>query len=216
MSDLNTQIIVLPSASLRSQIWAAELHTTINKAFKNKDVSMYPPTWERLHPDPLKGIQGLVRELGPLGFIVVALRDQRPVACGGFLPARNLDWINHVKSVDADAEVEVLKDELPATEVSSRVVELWEICCFCILPDFRKQGLAQKLIAIIEAEILPRGAKKLMTNCAVEESGAYWQRMGFKAIPSATSVLKAGFMHSVSMEPLNADIHYQMGAKDLR
>jgi GNAT superfamily N-acetyltransferase len=207
------EIIIVPAHSLWDQPWAGSLHGTVIQSFKRKDIQAFPPSWTRLNPDPASGISGLSRELGAHGHIAVILIDGETVGCGGFLPFRGNDWINKEKSAedsphhyipsDADAE-----PPLPAPQE-------WEICCFCVHPDYRKQGLSKTLLNAIEAAIRQQGGQRLAANYSSIETGDFWPRAGFKPIPGATSILKEGFTHTPGMEGLRADIHFQVAMKQL-
>ena len=95
------EVLTLPSGSLTTQLWAESLHSTIIEAFKREDIQAFPPSWTRLDPNPVIGIDRLAGELGPLGYLTVILVDGQPAGCGGFLPFRGSDWINRVRSVES-------------------------------------------------------------------------------------------------------------------
>lgn len=207
MSDM-PEIAFFPSASLPNQPWASALHNTIIKAFKRKDIQAFPPSWTRLHQDPAIGIDRLAGELGPDGYLAVAFVNGYPVGCGGILPFRGNDWINKEKSADAAPGEIIAQDSVP--NLQPAVADEFEICCFCVHPDYRRQGLSKLLINTIAAAAREKGGKRLAVNYSVEETGDYWPRLGFEEIPGATSTLEKGFTHTVGMEGLRDDIHFQI------
>lgn len=207
------EIIIVPAHSLWGQPWAESLHSTVIKAFKRKDIQAFPLSWTRLNPDPASGINGLSLELGDHGHFAVLLVDGEVVGCGGFLPFRGNDWINKEKSVE---EVPDSSTTLEVTsEQSCSAPEEWEVCCFCIHPEYRKQGLSKRLLNSIEASVRQQGGRRFAVNYFTEETGDFWPRAGFIPIPGATSILHKGFTHTVGMEGLRADIHFQVAMKKL-
>lgn len=209
----NPKIITVPAHTLWGQPWAESLHSTIIQSFKRKDIQAFPPSWTRLNPDPAIGISGLMGELKPQGYLVVLIIDGEVVGCSGFIPFRGNDWINREKSV------EELTDAPNYSASSSgqphSAPEEWEICCFCIHPDYRRQGLSKKLLKAVEAATRDQGGQRLATNYSAQETGDFWPRAGFVSVPGATSVLKKGFTHTAGMEGLRADIHFQVAMKHL-
>jgi GNAT superfamily N-acetyltransferase len=207
------EIIIVPAHSLWGQPWAESLHGTIIQSFKRKDIQAFPPSWTRLNPDPAIGISGLSQELGAHGHIAVLLVDGETVGCGGFLPFRGNDWINKEKSASNlphDSDVSNIESERPLPAPHE-----WEICCFCVHPDHRKQGLSKTLLKAIEAAIRQMGGQRLAANYSSVETGDFWPRAGFTPIPGATSILPKGFTHTPGMEGLRADIHFQVAMKQL-
>jgi GNAT superfamily N-acetyltransferase len=207
------EITIGPAHSLWGQPWAESLHSTIIRSFKRKDIQAFPPSWTRLNPDPASGISGLSQELGDHGHIAVLLVDGEVVGCGGFLPFRGNDWINREKSAEDlphDSDASITESEQPHPSPQE-----WEICCFCVHPDYRKQGLSKTLLKAIEAAIRQRGGHQLAANYSSIETGDFWSRAGFKPIPGATSTLKKGFTHTPGMEGLRENIHFQVAVKQL-
>jgi GNAT superfamily N-acetyltransferase len=207
------EINIVPAHSLWGQPWAESLHSTIIRSFTRKDIQAFPPSWTRLNPDPASGISGLSQELGAHGHIAVLLADSEAVGCGGFLPFRGNDWINKEQSVE-DAPNDLTTANGKSEQGYSSTPE-WEICCFCIHPDHRKQGLSKTLLKAIEAAIRQQGGQRLAANFSTIETGDFWLRADFKPIPGATSILKKGFTHTLGMEGLREDIHFQVGMKQL-
>lgn len=209
---------VLRAAELPSQSWWKQLHATILESFQSKNFSVFPPTWSRLDPQPEKGAQGLVNELGERGHIMVVFTsDGLPVACSGVLPFRGEHWINDVQE-KGDAEVangEITRTgDLPSGgEIP--LIQDWETCCFCVLPCHRGQGLARMLSEQLIAFIQPKGARRLVSNYAVEETGDFWPRLGFVEIPGAGGMLPKGFQTDPNKEGLRADVYFRMAAKRL-
>jgi GNAT superfamily N-acetyltransferase len=201
-----------------SERWWPALHAMIIDAFLTKDYSVFPPTWTRLDPDQAKGAEGLKNELGNQGiFVVIFKTDGQPIACSGALPFRGENWINEVEEKD-DAEIAngaVVQPEDETTTPDATSVPDWETCCFCVHPSQRGQGLAYRLIDELVALIRPRGAKRLISNYAVDETGGFWPKLGFKVIPGAGGMLPKGFQTDPEKEGLRADIYFQMGAKHL-
>lgn len=209
----NPKISTVPANTLWGQPWAESLHSTIIQAFKRKDIQAFPPSWTRLNPDPAIGISGLGKELGDQGYLVVLLVDGEAVGCGGFLPFRGNDWINKEKS-----QGDLLEDyepERPECVNSHTAPEEWEVCCFCIHPNYRYQGLSRVLLKAVEAAVREQGGQRLAVNYSSIETKDFWPRAGFVQIPGATSVLKKGFTHTAGMEGLRADIHFQIAIKQL-
>ena len=143
----NPEIITVLAQTLWGQPWAGSLHSTIIQAFKRKDIQAFPPSWTRLNPDTAIGISGLGSELGDQGYLVVLLVDGEAVGCSGLLPFRGNDWVNKEKSQDALSE----PSEHPSSgsEQPHTAPEEWEVCCFCIHPDYRKQGLSKVLLQAV-------------------------------------------------------------------
>lgn len=206
-------IIIVPASSLWGQPWAESLHSTVIQAFKRKDIQAFPPSWTRLNPDPAVGVSGLSFELRDNGYLAVMLIDGEVVGCSGFLPFRGNDWINKAKSIE----------ELPTASTTSDLEsehpysapEEWEVCCFCTHPDYRRQGLSKTLLLAVEDAVREQGGQRLAVNFSAQETGDFWPRAGFVPVPGATSILKKGFTHTVGMEGLRADIHFQVAMKKL-
>lgn len=213
------ETIVVPGRSVPTQWWWPALHSTIIAAFQRKDIQAFPPTWTRLNPDAATGAEGLADELGPHGQLVVIFEDKNPIACSGVLPFRGEDWTKDVRSADSEAEVangEITKSIPHAADDESDVVTKdWEICCFCVHPNHRGQGLARQLLDTVLSTIMRTGAKRLIANYSLEETGAFWPRMGFTQPIGTGSVLKKGFTHTAGMEGLRDDIHFKMTAKNV-
>jgi GNAT superfamily N-acetyltransferase len=207
------EIIRVPAHTLWGQPWAESLHSTIIQAFRRKDIQAFPPSWTRLNPDPAIGISGLESELGDQGFLVVLLIDGEAIGCSGFLPFRGHDWINKETSQTELSENSKTLDS--QCKQPHTALEEWEVCCFCIHPDYRKQGLSKSLLKAVEAAIRDQGGQRLATNYSLIETGEFWPRAGFVPIPGATSILKKGFTHTVGMDGLRADIHFQVAIKQL-
>jgi GNAT superfamily N-acetyltransferase len=207
----NPKIITVPAHTLGGQPWTESLHSTIIQAFKRKDIQAFPPSWSRLNPDPAIGISGLGSELGDQGYLVVLLLDGEAIGCGGCLPFRGNDW------------KEKISDELPEHSESPEsqckqphvATEEWEVCCFCVHPNYRYQGLSRILLEAVEAAARDQGGQRLAVNFAPIETKDFWPRAGFVPIPGATSVLKKGFTHTVGMEGLREDLHFQVAMKQL-
>jgi len=205
------EVVTVTSGSLASQFWAEPLHGTIIEAFKRKDIQAFPPSWTRLHSDPAIGINRLAGELGPLGCLTVILIDGKPVGCGGFLPFRGNGWIDKVRSVELASESSN-PEQIPMCNATPTE---WEICCFCVHPEYRNQGLSRHLLDTIIAAVQEQGGNRLASNYSEEETGDFWPRLGFIPIPGATSILKKGFTHTFGMEGLREDIHFQVAVKNL-
>ena len=216
---MDYSIINTPPSSLPSQPWWPTLHPMINQAFLSKDHSVFPPSWTRLNSEPTKGANGLIHELGDKGiFLVVFGGDGRPVACSGALPFRGENWINDVDGkhdADSTRDTQTAASDLHTSNDLLMDIPDWEICCFCVDPSERKRGLARRLLKELEAVIKPKGAKRLISNYAVDETGDFWSRLGFDIIPGAGGMLPKGFQTDPSKEGLRADVHFKMGAKQL-
>ena len=204
------EIIIVPSRSLPTQPWWPELHPIIIESFLNKNYSVFPPTWTRLDLDIIKGAEGLANELGDNGHFAVAFtKENKPVACGGVLPFRGENWINEAfTKTDAELSQTVVK-------TGDGAIPQWEICCFCVQPAARGTGLSHQLIDNLVDFIKAKGATKLFTNYAKDETGRFWPRMGFEVIPGAGGMLPKGFQTDPAKEGLRADIHFGMGVKTI-
>ena len=190
----------------------------IIESFLHKDFSAFPPTWTRLNTDTAKGADGLARELGDSGHMFAVFKDGGdPIACTGVLPFRGENWINDAEK-EGDAKVakgEVTKIEGVSNAPNENSIPDWETCCFCVHPSQRGQGLTHLLLAELVAFIKPKGAKRLLSNYAIEETGELWPRLGFEVIPGAGGMLPKGFQTDPNKEGLREDIHFKMGAKAL-
>jgi len=216
-------IITIPSHSIPSQPWWPDLHSTIIKAFKRNDIQAFPPTWTRLNPDPVLGANGLAKELGPSGSLVVLFEDDIPVACSGILPSRGENWINETSKAHHNGRCNV-RDEtatasptLPAkaSDFLESTLSDWEICCFCIDPRYRKLGLSRVLLTALLQVLEPLGARRLIAHYSIEETGDFWPRMGFSQTIGSDNVLEKGFTHTPGMEGLTEDMHFRMSAMPL-
>ena len=207
------KINTVPAHTLWGQPWAESLHSTIIQAFKRKDIQAFPPSWTRLNPDPAIGISGLASELGDQGYLVVLLLDGEAVGCSGFLPFRGNGWIDREQSVTDLHDGCTSSDSV--SERSRPPPEEWEVCCFCIHPEYRRQGLSKTLLKAVEAATRDQGGRRLAVNYSSIETKDFWPRAGFVPIPGATSVLRKGFTHTAGMEGLREDIHFQVAIKQL-
>lgn len=209
--------VIVQASSLPEQSWWLSLHATIVNAFRQKQIQAFPPNLTRLHPDPATGAKGLVHELGPKGYIAVALLDNSAIACGGVLPFRGNNWINDIDKRESNTDVmngEATKHpEEDAKDRSDCGVADWELCCFCVHPSHRGQGLSTLLLSHLTSLIKAKGATRLVANYAVEETGDFWPKMGFEVIPGAGGMLKKGFSIRPGQEGLREDIHFKMGAR---
>ncbi|KAF2716278.1 hypothetical protein K431DRAFT_21191 [Polychaeton citri CBS 116435] len=227
MNVSDTQITIIPGASLPAQPCWQDLHRVIETSFRNQDIRAFPASWHRLHPNPEVAGPKLAKELGPHGQLGIVFKNDKPVACGGVVPFRGENWVNEAKDAGAAAE-----------NADGRVVELdtmperpsaphpsldtsghsrdWEICCFCVHPDHRRQGLGELLLQRLISFVLERDAARLFAGFSIEESGDYWPKMAFSTIPGAGGTLKRGFKHEPDMEGLEEDLRFGMGVRVLR
>lgn len=67
----------------------------------------------------------------------------------------------------------------------------------------------------LSAVIKSTGAKRLISNFSIEETGPFWSKLGFDVIPGAGGKLPKGFQTNRRKEGLRAGIHFGMGAKVL-
>ncbi|EME82989.1 uncharacterized protein MYCFIDRAFT_80562 [Pseudocercospora fijiensis CIRAD86] len=223
-------VVVVAGSSLPSQPWWKALHLTINTSFQNKDFAAFPPTWSRLPTNSKLAAEKLAEELGPRGLVAVVLLVDRPIACAGALPFRGDNWIDDVESADqVPAEIQHGENGTTQGETVLGAFETvpnqkalpnpsqhdWELCCVCVHPLHRKIGLSVKILDAISNAIRPLGARRLMSNYVIEETGMYWPHLGFETIPGAGGVLKKGFTHTKGMPGLKADIHFAMGCKNI-
>ena len=220
-----TTVQIVPGPALLAQPWWSDVHRMINMAFARKDVHVFPLSWTRLDADSLLGAEGLAEELGQTGHFGVVFFDGNPVVCGGVLPFRREDWLNPMHKSDGEAiaangEI-AMKDHQVATKHNSREqtdgqhVPEWMICCFCIHPDYRRRGLGHVMLNVLVDFIKDRGARRLVANYAIEESGKYWYAMGFKHEVGPDSVVNKGYTYRPDLEPLREDVHYRMTAMEL-
>jgi GNAT superfamily N-acetyltransferase len=190
-------------------------------SFRNKNYSVFPPTWTRLDPDPAKGAEGLAKELGDNGHFAVIYSDEgvysregMPLACSGFLPYRGDNWINEVDS-KSDEQLANASNTTDNLELLGEKISSWEICCFCVHPSHRGKGLSQQLLAILVEYIQLRGGGQLFSNYAIDETGEFWPKLGFETIPGVGGMLLKGFKVDPGKEGLRADIHFRTGVKVL-
>ena len=189
----------------------------IIESFRNKNYSVFPPNWTRLHPDPAKGAEGLVKELGENGHFAVIFSDEViPIACGGVLPYRGDNWINEVDTKSdeqlANGSKANNQDDLGAGD---KKILAWEICCFCVDPSHRGKGLSQRLLATLVQSVKLKGGRRLFTNYAIDETGTFWPKLGFETVPGVGGMLPKGFKVDPEKEALRADIHFRTGVKVL-
>ncbi|WPH03277.1 Hypothetical protein R9X50_00615400 [Acrodontium crateriforme] len=213
----STKIIIVRGPELSAQPWWNAVHRLIIASFETKEEQVFPPSWKRLNQDPQIAAYKLGNdELGPRGHFAIVFENDKPVACGGVLPFRGENWINHVES-DELRKAKVSNSELQTEEEFSvspeEKIANWEICCFCVSPAHRRKGLSHILIEALLDFVKPRGAKRLVSNYSIKETGNFWSKMGFVTIPGAGGVLKKGFTHTGGMEGLRADIHFRMGER---
>ncbi|KAI7328177.1 hypothetical protein KC315_g6772 [Hortaea werneckii] len=198
-------IITIPSHLIPSQPWWPDLHSTIIRASKRNDIQAFPPTWTRPNPDPALGANGLAKELGPSGSLVVLFdRHETPVACSGVLPSRGEDWINETSAAHSNGlrnvrdETATASPTLPA-RLSENTTD-WQICCFCVDPGYRKLGLSRVLLTALIQVLEQLGAERLLANYSIEETGDFWPRMGFMQTIGSDNVLEKGFTHTPGVE----------------
>lgn len=198
-------------SSLSGRTWWPALHATIIESFLSKDFSVFPPTWTRLDPDHVKGAKGLADELGSEGIFVVLLTETgEPVACSGVLPFRGEHWIDDIPSI-GDAQVH---ENARSVDGNKKIAD-WETCCFCVKPSHRREGLAYRMLEELDSLIKPLGGRRLISNYAVDETGNFWQKVGFKVIPGAGGMLPKGFQTDPDKEGLRADVHFAMAVKEI-
>jgi GNAT superfamily N-acetyltransferase len=212
------RIEIVSSARLHSHPWWPALHETIIYSYRNKDIRAFPESWTRIDIDPVAGAEGLSQELGPQGQLAVLFDGSRPIACAGLEPFRGEDWINDVTGLDgpaahAAANGEVTAHNLyPQAAETEQVIDEWEICCFCVHPDYRGQNLSRRLVDVLVDLARSQGAKRLISNYSLEETGGMWPKLGFTIPVGKGSVLKKGFVRSRGGEGLREDLHFRMGA----
>ena len=210
-------INIVTSASIPAQPWWPSTHAMIIEAFRNKNYSVFPPTWTRLNPDPANGAEGLVKELGDNGHFAVILSDERmPVACGGVLPYRGDNWIDEV-DIKSDEELAngSKSNNQDDPDSMEEKVSSWEICCFCVHPSHRGNGLSQRLLAALVQFVKFKGGRRLFSNYAIDETGDFWPKLGFETIPGVSGMLPKEFKVDPEKEGLRADVHFRTGVKML-
>jgi ribosomal protein S18 acetylase RimI-like enzyme len=203
---------VVQAATIPTQPWWRQVHAMINEAYLSKDHSVFPPSWTRLDSDLTKGANALSAELGTHGiFLVVFDGEDNPVACSGTLPFRGATWMNEAFK---KSDTELARAGLVETDSSStgRYPD-WETCCFCVHSAQRGRSLARKLVDELESLVKARGAKRLISNYATDETGSFWPRLGFVVVPDAGGMLPKGFTRPGGLEGLRADVHFNMAAK---
>ncbi|KAK6429301.1 hypothetical protein LTR95_014552 [Oleoguttula sp. CCFEE 5521] len=209
-----TKTEIHPSATLPSLPYAPALHSLILTSYKRKDIQAFPPSWHRLAPDVTQGLSDLGHELGPNGSLILLLSGSgEPIACAGLEPHRGLNWISHVpKHGDSANGTTSASTQKPhaASDTTG-----WEVCCFCVSPEHRGQGLARTLIDVLCEQAKLRGGNELYANYSVVETGNFWTRMGFADVEGGESVLKKGFTHTQGMEGLREDLHFKVGVRQV-
>ena len=218
MSYPDNGITIVPGTSLPDQSWWPQLHTVIIESFRNKKSSVYPPTWTRLDPDPVKGAAGLSKELGADGhYAVLISNDGVPVAGGGVLPYRGDNWINEAFSKsDKVALNPPTTNAIEESTAGTTNIPDWEVCCFCVHPSERGKGHSTKLIDALLRLIASKGAQRLFSNYAVDETGNFWSKLGFELVPAAGGMLPIGFKVDPQKEGLRANVYFKMGVKMLQ
>ena len=167
---------------------------------------------------PRKAPEGLSEELGPKGHLAVIFSNERkPIASSGVLPFRGDNWINEAfKKGDAElGNGEVKEAKFDSTEPDTDMIADWETCCFCVHPSQRGRGLSHQLIDLLSEVIKPKGAKRLLSNYSIDETGDFWPKLGFEVIPGAGGMLPKGFQTDPQKEGLREDVYFKMGAKVL-
>lgn len=207
-TNRNLEIVIVPGSSLSQQPWWPELHAVILESYRVKNSSVFPLTWTRLNVDPAKGAESLANELGKHGHFAIAFTDERqPIACGGVLPFRGENWIN-----DAFNKTDA---ELVASQRPLETYTDWEVCCFCVHPSARGQGVSSQLLDELSAFLKAKGGERLFTGYARDETGQFWPRLGFEVVPGAGGLLRKGFRRDPDEEGLKEDIHFLTGVKVL-
>lgn len=208
-------IIFVPAASLANQDWWPQLHEVIISAFLHKpeNVTVFPPDWKRLPDDPATAAHSLASELGNEGHLIVLLESGRPTASTGVLPYRGASWINDAQ--DGKSDTEIANDVSSKSPSAGGAIAEWEVCCFCVCISHRQRGLSYRLLSTLESFITDRGAKRLYASYAEVETGNFWPRMGFQAIPGAGGMLKKGFKVNPEKEGLKGNITFTMAMKRL-
>lgn len=212
--------VIVPGPSIPTQPWWPAVHSMVNAAFDVKNHDVFPPTWTRLRADTSQGAQGLAEELGPLGHFIVVFQEGRPVASTGVLPFRGENWINEIRSTEskADSANEGLStpSSRPEPPFEQQAIQDWEICCFCVHPEHRKRGLSRVLLQAVIDHVKFLGARRLVANYSVEDTGDFWPSVGFTTPIGTGGVLKKGFTPEPGvMEGLRADVHFKMSLKVL-
>lgn len=169
----NRQTVVVPGPQLGSQPWWPSVHQMINAAYKRKDVHAFPRDWSRLREDPSAGATGLAEELGPQGELLVIFENDHPIASAGAVPFRGDAWVPSGPGVETDAHVTDGEITQPAPDIVS---EDWEVCSFAVHRDRRKEGLSKVLLAELCAFVKAKGAKRLVANYSLEETGNFWPK----------------------------------------
>lgn len=185
----------------------------INEAYWGKKSSVFPIEWGRLDANPERGAEELSKELGAKGkFAVIFSDDGQPVACSGVLPYRGNNWVNEVAS---KTDEERAKGWSSSTDKDLKLgdegIDDWEVCCFCVHPSQRGQGLSPQLVTSLVECIRPMGGKRLFTMYAIEETGPFWTKLGFETVPGAGGMMPKGFKPYPDREALKADIDFAMG-----
>lgn len=166
-------------------------------------LKLMPLSWNRLNPQAELGAAGLASELGPKGRLVIILDGETPIACSGVEPFRGDDWFGATTYAGTDSK-----------HLSSAlaIIEDYEICCFCIHPDYRGKGLARQLVQAVVQSIKVVGARRLISNYSVEESGKMWHALGFTIPVGKGTIIHKGFKPAGEKEELAQDMHFRMSA----
>lgn len=216
----NSQVVVVVlSHELGTQPWWPSLHSTIILSYQRKDIMAFPPSWTRLDAEAIAGARGLSQELGPRGKLVVMLDQGTPIACAGVEPFRGEEWVNDVAGLEPPLNN---KPAMSDSDIHTRnpqaggdLIQDWEICCFCVHPYCRGQGISHILVNNVLEVVKPLGAKRLIANYSIEETGVMWPHLGFNIPVGKGSMLKKGWVppgRSQEVEGLREDLHFRMGA----
>lgn len=180
----------------------------INASFEAKPVQLFPNEWKRLPSDSERAVESLRADLGEDGVMIVAFEKDGPIACAGAAPFRGF------KIVERQHPEQDGSSSSPLPPQTTGHAD-WEILYFCISPKSRGKGLSTPLLKTLSEAISPRGAKRLLSNYVIAETGDFWPRLGFTTIPGYEGLIRKGYIPGPGLPSLGWDIHTRMGVREI-
>lgn len=197
-----------PGSFIPKQPWWEALHRMINTSFEAKPVQLFPEEWKRLPTHSEEAALSLKGDLGEDGLMSVAFADGEPIACAGAAPFRGFKLVErqHPNQEDVSSS--------PSPPETTGHAD-WEILYFCISPSHRGKGLSTPLLKALSEAIVPLGAKRLLSNYVIAETGDFWPRLGFTTIPGYEGIIRKGHIPGPDLPALEWEIHTRMGVRDV-
>lgn len=198
----------IPGASIPKQPWWEALHRMINTSFEAKPVQLFPEEWKRLPTNSERAAESIKADVGQDGLLIVAFTEGDPIACAGAAPFRGFKIVERLHT---DAENISLSPSPPQATGHAD----WEILYFCVSPNCRGKRLSTPLLKALSEAIVPLGAKRLLSNYVVAETGDFWPRLGFTTIPGHEGIIRKGYIPGLGLPSLEWDIHTRMGVREI-